>query len=67
MSLAVAMDVPAAVAEGLRSQQQGIPFSGVLCAPQGTPIGRMIEDAELCLAGLTADEFRNRLVHLPLR
>jgi hypothetical protein len=27
----------------------------------------MIEDAELCLAGLTADEFRNRLVHLPLR
>jgi hypothetical protein len=39
----------------------------VLFAPQGTPIGRMIEDAELCLAGLTADELRNRLVHLPLR
>jgi len=50
-----------------RWQQQGIPFSGVLFAPQGTPIGRMIEDAELCLAGLAADEFRNRLVHLPLR
>jgi hypothetical protein len=50
-----------------RWQQRGIPFSGVLFAPQGTPIGRMIEDAELCLAGLTADEFRNRLVHLPLR
>ena len=49
-----------------RWQQRGIPFSGVLSAPQGTPIGRTIEDAELCLAGLTADEFRNRLVHLPL-
>jgi hypothetical protein len=31
------------------------------------PIGRMIEDAELCLAALAADEFRNRLVHLPLQ
>jgi len=50
-----------------RWQQQGIAFSGVLFAPQGTPIGRMIEDVELCLAGLSADEFRNRLVHLPLR
>jgi len=50
-----------------RWQQQGIGFSGVLFAPQGTPIGRMIEDAELCLAGLAADEFRNHLVHLPLR
>ena len=50
-----------------RWQQHGIPFSGVLFAPQGTPIGRMIEDAELCLAGLTAEEFRSRLVHLPLR
>jgi hypothetical protein len=39
----------------------------VLIAPQGTPISQMIEDAELCLAGLTADEFRNRLIHLPLR
>jgi hypothetical protein len=50
-----------------RWQQRGIPFSGVLFAPQGTPIGRMIEDAKICLTGLTADEFRNRLVHLPLR
>jgi hypothetical protein len=50
-----------------RWQQQGIAFSGVLFAPQDTPIGRVIEDAELCLAGLVADEFRNRLVHLPLR
>jgi hypothetical protein len=50
-----------------RWQRQGITFSGVLFAPQGTPIGRMIEDAELCLTGLAADEFRNRLVHLPLR
>ena len=50
-----------------RWQRQNISFSGVLFAPQGTPIGRIIEDAELCLAGLTADEIRNRLIHLPLR
>lgn len=50
-----------------RWQQRGISFCGVLFAPQGTSIGRIIEDAELCLAGLNADEFRNRLVHVPLR
>jgi hypothetical protein len=50
-----------------RWQRQGIAFSGILFAPQGTPIGRLIEDAELCLVGMTADEFRNRMVHLPLR
>ena len=50
-----------------RWQQRSIPLSGVLFAPQGTPIGWVIEDAELCLAGFNADEFRNRLVHLPLQ
>jgi hypothetical protein len=50
-----------------RRQRQGIAFSGILFAPQGTPIGRLIEDAELCLTGMTADEFLSRLVHLPLR
>jgi hypothetical protein len=50
-----------------RWQRQGIALSGILFAPQGTPIGRLIEDAELCLAGMAADEFRNRLIHLPLR
>jgi len=50
-----------------RWQRQGITFDGVLFAPQGTPMGRMIEDAELCLAGMTVDEFQNRLIHLPLR
>lgn len=50
-----------------RWQQQDIAFSGILFAAQGTPIGRLIEDAELCLAGMTADEFRSRLIHLPLR
>lgn len=50
-----------------RWQRQGVAFSRVLVASQGTPIGRMIEDAELCLAGMTVAEFRNRLVHLPLQ
>jgi hypothetical protein len=48
-------------------QRQGIAFGGILFAPQGTPIGRLIDDVELCLAGMTANEFANRLVHLPLR
>lgn len=50
-----------------RRQRQGIAFSGILFAPQETPIGQLIEDAELCLAGMTADEFRNCLVHLPFQ
>lgn len=50
-----------------RWQRQGSAFSGILFAAQGTPIGRLIDDAELCLAGMSADEFRSRLVHLPLR
>lgn len=50
-----------------RWQQNGTFFSGVLFAPQGIPIGRMIDDIELCLTELTAEEFQNRLVHLPLR
>jgi len=50
-----------------RRQRQAVAFRGILFAPQGTPIGRLIEDTELCLAGLTEDEFRNRLIHLPLR
>ena len=48
-------------------QRQGIAFGGILFAPQGTPIGRLIHDVELCLTGMTANEFANRLVHLPLR
>ena len=48
-------------------QRQGIAFGGILFAPQGTPIGRLVDDVELCLAGMTANEFANRLVHLPLR
>ena len=50
-----------------RSQRHGIAFSGILFARQGTPIGQLIEAAELCLAGMLADEFRNCLVHLPFR
>ena|GEM_PF-7122419 len=48
-------------------RRQGIAFGGILFAPQGTPIGRLVDDVELCLAGMTANEFANRLVHLPLR
>lgn len=50
-----------------RWQRSGTMFHGILFAIQGTPIGRMIEDAELCLIGMSAEEFHDRLVHLPLR
>ena len=50
-----------------RWQRHGIAFRGMLFVPQGTPIGRIVEDVEICLAGLTAEEFMSRLVHLPLR
>ncbi len=50
-----------------RWQQRGDPFAGLLFAAQGTPIGRLIDDAELCLLCFSADEFLNRLIHLPLR
>lgn len=50
-----------------RWQRQGIAFSGILFAPHGTPIGRLIDDAELCLVVMTADEVFGRLIHLPLR
>lgn len=50
-----------------RWQRQDTDFHGILFVPQGTPIGRIIADTELCLSGMTADEFRNRVVHLPLR
>jgi len=50
-----------------RWQRRGLVFGGLVFAPRGMPIGRMIDDAELCLAGMTVEEFRDRLVHLPLR
>ncbi len=50
-----------------RWQHHGVTFRGILFARQGTPIGQLIEDAELCLTAMTADDFRNSLVHLPLR
>jgi len=51
----------------VRWQEDGRVFAGVLFAAQGTAIGRMIHDAELCLACLAADELQNRLLHLPLQ
>lgn len=55
------------VAIAARWQQTGQDFTGVVFAPQGTPIGRIIDDAELCLACLSNEELRNRFIHLPLR
>lgn len=50
-----------------RWQEAAREFGGVLFAPQGTPIGRIIDDAELCLACLATEDMRNRLMYLPLR
>ena len=80
MPLAVYMDVhvPASISEKLRRKQIDVrtaqddsagrmPDDDLLT--QATAVRRVLftQDAELCLAGMTADEFRNRLVHLPLR
>ena len=50
-----------------RWQENARNFGGVLFAPQGTPIGRIIDDAEICLACLGSEDVRDRLLHLPLR
>ena len=50
-----------------RWQTSGRAFAGILFAPQGTPIGRMVDDVNLCLKCLAVDELRNRVIHLPLR
>lgn len=50
-----------------RWQASRISFTGILFAPQGTSIGRLIDDAALCLVGLDAAEIAGLVVHLPLR
>ncbi len=80
MPLAVYMDVhvPSSASEGLRRKRIDVrtaqedsagrmPDEEMLA--RATALGRVLltQDAELSLTGMTADEFRNRLVHLPLR
>jgi hypothetical protein len=42
-------------------------FAGVIRAPKHLPIGRVIADLELIAGVLDAEEFVNRVEHLPLR
>ena len=56
------------LAEAAKRQRTGIPFHGVIYAPQlGLALGLCIEDLEiLAKAGIPSD-FANRVQYLPLR
>jgi hypothetical protein len=48
-------------------QQTGRAFPGLFFARQGLPVGRLTKDLELYLSCCTADELRNRVIHLPIQ
>jgi hypothetical protein len=45
---------------------QGKPMMGLIVIPEGTRIGRAIDDLELLLECCSESEMRNRIEHLPL-
>lgn len=47
-------------------QHSGRPFLGLLYAPQGASIGRLVEDIELIAKCAEAVELSNRVTYLPL-
>jgi hypothetical protein len=46
-------------------QQLGVPFAGVIYAPQTSPLGRVLSDLELCALACEPEEFANSLTYLP--
>lgn len=55
------------LAIGAEWQRIGREFPGVFFARQGLPIGRLTRDLELYLSCCTAEELRNRVIHLPIQ
>ena len=54
--------------EAARRQRTGIPFGGVIFAPQlALSVGQFIDELELLAKAGTADELANRVHYLPLR
>ena len=47
-------------------QRAGRDFPGVFFARQGLDVGRLVLDLEIYLSCCTAEELRNRVVHLPI-
>jgi hypothetical protein len=48
-----------------RWQQQNRSFSGVIYAPQTTPLGIVLEHLEMCALACEPEDFSNRITYLP--
>jgi hypothetical protein len=46
-------------------QRLGVPFAGVIYAPQTSPLGRVLGDLELCALACEPEDFANGLTYLP--
>lgn len=55
------------VIEAERRQREGIPFTGVVFARQGLPIGLLVEELEIVAAATDPAEMQGTLIRLPLR
>jgi hypothetical protein len=55
------------IVEARALQRAGIPFAGVIFAPQELPVGQCIEELELAAEAGTPADFADSLLFLPLR
>jgi hypothetical protein len=46
-------------------QQFGVPFAGVVYAPQSSPIGRVLRGLEMCALACEPEDFTDGLTYLP--
>jgi hypothetical protein len=46
-------------------QRLGVPFAGVIYAPQTSPLGRVLGNLELCALASDPEDFANGLTYLP--
>ena len=53
--------------EGARPQKFGVPFPGIIFAPQRVPVSELIEDLRLIAQVESPEDFLNRVVYLPLK
>jgi hypothetical protein len=46
-------------------QQLGVPFAGVIYAPQMSPLGRVLRDLEMCAFACDPEDLADGLTYLP--
>jgi hypothetical protein len=46
-------------------QHLGVPFAGVIYAPQTSPLGRVLRDLEMCALACEPEDFVDGLTYLP--